>query len=104
MAGEDTFMRKTSRYTVLGLPLVAIAVITSGSALAGENCYCKNTDGKQHAVGEVACMTVDGKSYLAQCEMNLNVTSWSKLQEGCPVTQRSLWQQSAWHAAPIALR
>ncbi|KEA07101.1 hypothetical protein CN09_09035 [Rhizobium rhizogenes] len=97
-------MRKAFRHIVLGLPLVVSAMIASVPALAGQDCYCKNSDGKQHAIGEIACMTVDGKSYLAQCEMNLNVTSWSKLQEGCPVTQRSLWQQSAWHPQPIVLR
>ncbi|TIX89466.1 hypothetical protein [Rhizobium sp. P44RR-XXIV] len=97
-------MHRISRHVVLGLPLVVIAVIVSVSALAGENCYCKNTDGKQHAVGEVACMTVGGKSYLAQCEMNLNVTSWSKLQEGCPVTRSGFKQQSIWHPQLIAIR
>lgn len=97
-------MRETSKYVVLGLPLVVMTVMASVSASAGENCYCKNTDGKQHAVGEVACMTVGGKSYLAQCEMNLNVTSWSKLQDGCPVTEKSPWRQSAWHVTPIAFR
>ncbi|MGV1792681.1 hypothetical protein [Rhizobium sp. A37_96] len=97
-------MHEISRHVVLGLPLVVIAVIASVPALAGENCYCKNTDGKQHAVGEVACMTVGGKSYLAQCEMNLNVTSWSKLQDGCPVTERSLWRQSAWQPAPVTVQ
>ncbi|NEI69629.1 hypothetical protein GR212_08615 [Rhizobium lusitanum] len=97
-------MHEISRHVVLGLPLVVIAVIASVPAFAGENCYCKNTDGKQHAVGEVACMTVGGKSYLAQCEMNLNVTSWSKLQDGCPVTERSLWRQSAWQPAPVTVQ
>lgn len=98
-------MRKASRHIVLGLLLVASTSTVSAPAMAGQDCYCKSRDGKQHAIGEVACMTVDGKSYLAQCEMNLNVTSWSKLQEGCPVTQRSPWQQSAWHhPQPIVVR
>ncbi|MGY5803388.1 hypothetical protein ACXHMN_18825 [Rhizobium sp. LEGMi12c] len=90
-------MHEISRHVVLGLPLVVIAVIAGAPVFAGENCYCKNTDGKQHAVGEIACMTVGDKSYLAQCEMNLNVTSWAKLQDGCPVTERSPVRQSAWH-------
>ncbi|MEZ2221075.1 hypothetical protein [Rhizobium sp. RCC_161_2] len=97
-------MRKAFRHIVLELSLVVSAVIVTAPALAGQDCYCKNSDGKQHAIGEVACMTVGDKSYLAQCEMNLNVTSWSKLQEGCPVTQRSPGQQSAWHPQAIAVR
>lgn len=97
-------MRETSRRAALGLPFVVIAVIACVPALAGENCYCSNRDGKQHAVGEIACMTVGGKSYLAQCEMNLNVTSWSKLQDGCPVAERVPLRQSAWHPRLIAVR
>ncbi|WFU10228.1 hypothetical protein QA646_05035 [Rhizobium sp. CB3090] len=94
-------MRREFRHIVSGLSL---AVMASTPALAGQDCYCKNTDGKLHAVGEVACMTVDGKSYLAQCEMNLNVTSWAKLQDGCPVTERWPLLQSAWRPQPIAVR
>lgn len=97
-------MRKAFRHIVLGLLLVASTLAASTSAMAGQDCYCKNRDGKQHAIGEVACVTVDGKSYLAQCEMNLNVPSWAKLQEGCAVTQRSQLQQSAWHQQPITVR
>jgi len=97
-------MRSVFRHIVLGLPLVVIAVIAGAPVLAGQDCYCKNSDGKQHAVGDVTCVTVGGKSYLAQCEMNLNVTSWSKLQDGCPITERSLGQQSAWHPQPISVR
>ncbi|MFS8045064.1 hypothetical protein [Rhizobium sp. BR 314] len=97
-------MRETVRYLVWGLPLVVAAFAANASALAGENCYCKNADGKQHSVGEVVCMDVGGKSYLAQCEMNLNVTSWSKLQDGCPITERSALRQSVWRSAPIVVR
>lgn len=97
-------MRKASRYTVLGSLLVITAVNAGMTASAGANCYCKNRDGTQSPVGDVACVTVDGKSYLAQCEMQLNVTSWSKLQDGCPVTQRSPLRQSAWHVQPTVIR
>ncbi|AVA21205.1 hypothetical protein QA648_05255 [Rhizobium sp. CB3171] len=94
-------MREVLKLIVLGLPF---AVMADAPALAGQDCYCKNVDGKQHAIGEVACMTVNGKSYLAQCEMNLNVTSWLKLQDGCPITERSPTLQSAWRPQPIAVR
>ncbi|MDL2410841.1 hypothetical protein PY650_35995 [Rhizobium calliandrae] len=94
-------MREALGAIVVGLSFVAVA---SAPAMAGQNCYCKSKDGTLHPIGAVACMTVDGKSYLARCQMNLNVTSWSKLQEGCPVTEISPWQQSAWHLQPIAVR
>jgi len=39
-------------------------------------------------LGQTSCLRVDGGSYLARCEMKLNVSSWTKIQDGCPVTQR----------------
>ena len=39
-----------------------------------------------------ACLRVGGISYLARCEMNLNVTTWKKLRDGCPTaSNQSLW-------------
>jgi hypothetical protein len=62
------------------------------------DCACVNRDGVRHDLGEVACLRVDGRSYLAECEMNLNVTSWKKIADDCPeariVPQQSLWQRS----------
>ena len=91
-------MRKSSGRIILGLAVVAVAAFTSTSALAGTNCVCRSSDGRDVQVGKVACVKVGDRSYLAQCEMNLNVTTWSKLQDGCPVTQQTLLKQSTWRA------
>lgn len=48
-------------------------------------CTCRNRDGSKHALGAVVCLSVDGRKYLARCEMVLNVTSWQKVQDGCPL-------------------
>ena len=29
------------------------------------------------------CMFVDGKSFMAQCQMSLNVPMWRRLNDGC---------------------
>lgn len=50
------------------------------------NCTCRNRDGSRYQLGQVACLHVDGKSFLARCEMKLNVSSWTKVQDGCPVS------------------
>ena len=55
------------------------------------NCKCRNR-GVMFELGETSCLNVDGGSYLARCEMKLNVSSWTKLQDGCPVTERHLKQ------------
>jgi hypothetical protein len=36
---------------------------------------------------------VGGKPYLARCETSLNVTTWHKIQDGCPEASLSAWPQ-----------
>lgn len=57
------------------------------------NCKCRNR-GVMFELGEISCLRVDGGSYLARCEMKLNVSSWTKIQEGCPVTKRTAPQMT----------
>ena len=66
----------------LGSGLLAALQPTSGEA---HNCQCRNR-GVMFELGETSCLRVDGRNYLARCEMKLNVSSWTELQDGCPVT------------------
>lgn len=45
-------------------------------------------------LGQTSCLRVDGGSYLARCEMKLNVSSWTRIQDGCPVTERMQQQMT----------
>lgn len=65
-------------------------LLPAAAALAADGppdarCTCRNRDGARHELGAVVCLNVDGRKYLARCEMVLNVTSWQKVQDGCPV-------------------
>lgn len=69
-----------------------LAMVMPGMLLAlvpvaaeAHNCKCRNR-GVMFELGETSCLRVDGRSYLARCEMKLNVSSWTELQDGCPVT------------------
>ncbi|MCV3737919.1 hypothetical protein OCK02_17080 [Rhizobium sp. TRM96647] len=77
---------------LLSCMLLGAAVLTLPAwAAAGPpdaRCTCRNRDGSKHALGAVVCLSVDGRKYLARCEMVLNVTSWQKVQDGCPVAAR----------------
>lgn len=55
-------------------------------SLALADCTCVNKGGALYHLGERACINVNGNSYLAECQMNLNNTSWEKIEEGCPIT------------------
>ncbi|CAK7261670.1 MULTISPECIES: hypothetical protein [unclassified Shinella] len=74
------------RLGVLVAGLIMALIHTGADA---HNCKCRNR-GVMFKLGETSCLRVDGGSYLARCEMKLNVSSWTKLQEGCPVSERVL--------------
>ncbi|MDK1376140.1 MULTISPECIES: hypothetical protein [unclassified Sinorhizobium] len=66
------------------------AILAAGSVLAAPpdaRCTCRNRDGSKYELGQTACIRVGGISYLARCEMNLNVSTWKKLRDGCPTAQ-----------------
>ncbi|GAB4299760.1 MAG: hypothetical protein Kow0058_15420 [Roseovarius sp.] len=46
-------------------------------------CYCTDSQGKRIELGEMICLHVDGKSFIAQCQMSLNVPMWRKISDGC---------------------
>ncbi len=69
--------------------LVPGLIVALSPALAdAHNCKCRNR-GVMFQLGQTSCLKVDGSSYLARCEMRLNVSSWTKLQDGCPITERA---------------
>ncbi|MBL0375421.1 hypothetical protein JJB09_25765 [Rhizobium sp. KVB221] len=60
--------------------------LAAGDAAWAHNCRCRNR-GVMFELGQLSCLHVDGTSYLARCEMKLNVSSWTKIQDECPITQ-----------------
>lgn len=69
----------------LGMLLPGVAVLLVPAFADAHNCKCRNR-GVMFELGETSCLRVDGRSYLARCEMKLNVSSWTEVQDGCPVT------------------
>lgn len=47
------------------------------------DCYCTDKSGARIELGEVQCLQVDGRMFLAQCQMSLNVPMWREVQDGC---------------------
>ncbi|TWC85196.1 hypothetical protein FB593_10244 [Rhizobium sp. SJZ105] len=73
---------------VIGLALALIPTLADA-----HNCKCRNR-GVMLELGQTSCLRVDGGSYLARCEMKLNVSSWTRIQDGCPVTERMQQQMT----------
>ena len=40
------------------------------------DCYCTDTQGLRVELGEIICLRVDGRAFMAQCDMSLNVPIW----------------------------
>ena len=60
----------------------ALADVTSPSGKTVE-CYCTDRGGLRIELGETICMQVDGRMFMAQCQMSLNSPMWREVQEGC---------------------
>ena len=48
-----------------------------------QDCYCTDKSGARVELGEMICLQVDGRMFMAQCQMSLNVPMWREVQEGC---------------------
>ncbi|SDW33253.1 hypothetical protein SAMN05444358_101531 [Ruegeria halocynthiae] len=70
---------------ILALTLVATPgfadVVGPGGKV--QDCYCTDKSGTRVELGEMICLQVDGRMFMAQCQMSLNVPMWREVQEGC---------------------
>tara|TARA_R110002020_G_scaffold134530_54_gene300559 strand:- start:14 stop:256 length:243 start_codon:yes stop_codon:yes gene_type:complete len=48
-----------------------------------QDCYCTDKQGERIELGEYSCLQVDGRMFMAQCQMSLNVPMWREIREGC---------------------
>ena len=47
------------------------------------DCYCTDRSGSRVELGEMICLQVDGRMFMAQCQMSLNSPMWREVSEGC---------------------
>ena len=67
----------------------ALADVTSPSGKTVD-CYCTDTQGLRVELGEVICLQVDGRAFMAQCDMSLNVPIWRDTGDACLSSSREL--------------
>ncbi|MDD9727490.1 hypothetical protein PVV74_18700 [Roseovarius sp. SK2] len=63
--------------------LFALAPVLASAQGKTVECYCTDKSGARVEMGETICMQVDGRSFMAQCQMSLNVPMWRKVSDGC---------------------
>ncbi|WP_010140826.1 hypothetical protein [Oceanicola sp. S124] len=69
------------RYALILFALPAMA--QEAPPLKPIECYCTDRQGDRVELGETICLSVDGRSYLAQCQMSLNVPMWREVGPSC---------------------
>ncbi|MFN3208914.1 MAG: hypothetical protein ACE369_07930 [Roseovarius sp.] len=63
--------------------LFAVAPVLASAQGKTVECYCTDKSGARVEMGETICLQVDGRSFMAQCQMSLNVPMWRKVSDGC---------------------
>nr|WP_170437759.1 hypothetical protein [Ruegeria arenilitoris] len=71
--------------------IIALLIVCATPGLADvigpggkvQDCYCTDTSGARVELGEMVCLQVDGRMFMAQCQMSLNVPMWREVSEGC---------------------
>lgn len=66
--------------SLFALPATADVVGPGGKTI---DCYCTDRSGSRVELGETICLQVDGRMFMAQCQMSLNVPMWREVQQGC---------------------
>ncbi|WP_299558344.1 hypothetical protein [uncultured Sulfitobacter sp.] len=65
---------------LMPLPIFADIVTPQGRTI---DCYCTDSTGDRVELGETICLDVNGRMFMAQCQMSLNVPMWRETHEGC---------------------
>lgn len=64
----------------------ALADVTSPSGKTVD-CYCTDSSGGRIELGQRICLQVDGRMFMAECQMSLNVPMWREVDQGCLSSQ-----------------
>ena len=73
--------RILAAFALIASPACADVVGPGGKV---QDCFCTDTSGARVELGETICLQVDGRMFMAQCQMSLNVPMWRDIGEACP--------------------
>jgi hypothetical protein len=73
-------LRAVLTFAILASPAAADVTGPGGKTI---DCYCTDRAGSRIELGQTICMQVDGRMFMAQCQMSLNVPMWREVQAGC---------------------
>ena len=73
------------RPMVLALCLAAFPAVADVTGPNGRvvECFCTDTEGLRVELGETTCLFVDGRAFMATCDMSLNMPTWRDTGQAC---------------------
>jgi len=90
-------MRLTLALILAATPALSDATIGGKTV----DCYCTDSSGGRIELGETICLQVDGRMFMAQCQMSLNVPMWREVQNGCLSSSLSQSFQPSADTGPV---
>ena len=84
------------RALALIVVLIASPALPDVTSPSGKtvDCYCTDRNRNRVELGEMRCLQVDGRMFMAQCQMSLNVPMWREVQQGCLSSRLNLSEPS----------
>lgn len=73
-------MRSLIALVLMVSPALADVTSPSGKTI---DCYCTDQGGSRVELGQEICLVVDGRAFMALCDMSLNVPIWRDTGIGC---------------------
>lgn len=82
-------VNNTMRKIIFILAMMASPAFSGSITAAGKtiDCFCTDAKGVRVELGDVICLSVNGRDFLAQCDMSQNVPTWRDIGEGCLTSQ-----------------
>jgi hypothetical protein len=77
--------------TARAIALLCLTALPAAADVTGPggktiDCYCTDTSGARIELGQTICLQVDGRMFMAQCQMSLNVPMWREVSDGCAIS------------------
>jgi hypothetical protein len=81
--GENTVQAIRRNKPAYSACFAGVLLLVSMQAFAHQ---CSDSTGQRVNIGELACLTINGKSHMARCEKSGDDMIWRRVGDGCPVT------------------
>ncbi len=93
--------RPAIAYALIAAPFMASPLSADVKTPSGMviDCYCTDTSGARVELGQEICLVVDGRAFIAKCDMSLNVPIWRDTGAGC-VSSAAISRPSAGKGQP----